>query len=34
MQAALRADLHFASAGRLEWAPHLRMERRLVLTRP
>jgi hypothetical protein len=23
-----------ASAGRLEWAPHLRMERRLFLTRP
>jgi uncharacterized protein len=34
-QAALRAYLHFASASRLEWAPHLRMERRLfLLTRP
>jgi uncharacterized protein YcaQ len=34
MQAALRAYLHLASAGRLEWGPHLRMERRLFLTRP
>jgi uncharacterized protein len=29
MQAALRAYLHFAGASRLEWAPHLRMERQL-----
>ena len=34
MQTALRAYLHFASASRLEWAPRLRMERRLFLTRP
>ena len=34
MQAALRAYLHFASASRLEWPPHLRMERRLFLMRP
>ena len=31
MQAALGAYLHFASASRLEWAPHLGMERRLFL---
>ncbi len=29
MRAALRAYLHFADASRLEWAPHLGMERRL-----
>jgi uncharacterized protein YcaQ len=34
MQAALRAYLQFASASRLEWAPHLSMERRLLRTRP
>ena len=34
MQAALRAYLQFASASRLEWAPHLRIERRLFLTQP
>ena len=34
MHAALRAYLQFASASRLEWAPHLRIERRLLLTRP
>ena len=34
MRAALRAYLQFASASRLEWAPHLRIERRLFLTRP
>jgi uncharacterized protein YcaQ len=34
MDAALRAYLHFARASRLEWAPHLSMERRLFLTRP
>jgi uncharacterized protein len=34
MRAALRAYLQFASASRLEWAPHLRIERRLLLTRP
>jgi uncharacterized protein YcaQ len=34
MRTALRAYLHFAGASRLEWAPHLRMERRLFLTRP
>jgi uncharacterized protein len=32
MQDALRAYLHFAGASRLEWAPHLRTERRLFLT--
>jgi uncharacterized protein len=31
---ALRAYLHFAGASKLEWAPHLRTERRLFLTRP
>jgi hypothetical protein len=34
MQAALRAYLLFASASRLEWAPHLGMERRTLRTRP
>ena len=34
MQATLRAYLQFASASRLEWAPHLSMERRLLRTRP
>jgi uncharacterized protein len=34
MRAALRAYLHFASAGRLEWAPHLSTERRLFPNRP
>jgi uncharacterized protein len=34
MRAALRAYLHFASASRLEWAPHLAVERRLFLPRP
>jgi uncharacterized protein len=33
-RAALRAYRHFAGAGRLEWAPHLRAERRLFPTRP
>ena len=34
MRAALRAYLHFAGASRLEWAPHLGVERRLFLARP
>jgi uncharacterized protein YcaQ len=34
MRAALRAYLRFAGASRLEWAPHLGMERRLFRTRP
>ena len=34
MRAALRAYLRFAAAGRLEWAPHLRKEKRLFLVRP
>src|ERR671930_1204353 len=34
MRAALRAYLHFAGVSRLEWAPHLGMERRLFRTRP
>jgi uncharacterized protein len=34
MQAALRAYLRFAGTSRLQWAPHLGMERRLLLTRP
>ena len=34
MHAALRAYLRFASARRLDWAPHLSMERRLFPTRP
>ena len=34
MRGALRAYLRFAEAGRLEWAPHLGAEKRLLLTRP
>ena len=34
MRDALRAYLRFAGASRLEWAPHLGMEKRLFLTRP
>jgi uncharacterized protein YcaQ len=34
MRDALRAYLHFAAARRLEWAPDLRSEKRLFLTRP
>jgi uncharacterized protein YcaQ len=34
MRDALRAYLRFAAAGRLEWAAHLRTEKRLFLTRP
>jgi uncharacterized protein len=34
MRDALRAYLHFGGATRLEWAPHLALERRLFLTRP
>jgi hypothetical protein len=34
MRAALRAYLRFASATRLEWAPHLGKEKRMFLTRP
>jgi uncharacterized protein len=34
MPAAVRAYLQFASASRLEWAPHLGDERRLFRTRP
>jgi uncharacterized protein len=34
MRDALRAYLGFASATRLEWAPHLAAEKRLFLTRP
>jgi uncharacterized protein len=34
MRDALRAYLHFAGATRIEWAPHLALERRLFLTRP
>jgi uncharacterized protein len=34
MRDALRAYLQFGGAIRLEWAPHLTMERRLFLTRP
>jgi uncharacterized protein YcaQ len=34
MRAALRAYLRFAAANRLEWAPDLRTEKRLFLTRP
>jgi uncharacterized protein YcaQ len=34
MRDALRAYLRFAGASRLEWAPHLAMERRLFRTRP
>jgi len=34
MRDALRAYLSFGGANRLEWAPHLRTEKRLFLTRP
>jgi hypothetical protein len=34
MRDALRAYLRFAGASRLEWASHLRTEKRLFLTRP
>jgi len=34
MRNALRAYLRFGGATRLEWAPHLALERRLFLTRP
>jgi uncharacterized protein YcaQ len=34
MRAALGAYLRFAGASRLEWAPHLSKERRLLPTRP
>jgi uncharacterized protein YcaQ len=34
MRDALRAYLRFASADRLDWAPHLATEKRLFLTRP
>ena len=34
MRDALRAYLRFGGATRLEWAPHLALERRLFLTRP
>ena len=34
MRDALRAYIHFGGANRLEWAPHLRAEKRLFLTRP
>jgi uncharacterized protein YcaQ len=34
MRDALRAFLGFAGASRLEWAPHLGVEKRLFLTRP
>jgi uncharacterized protein YcaQ len=34
MRDALRAYLRFGAASRLEWAPHLRTEKRLFLTRP
>ena len=34
MRDALRAYLRFAGASRLEWAPHLGTEKRLLLTRP
>jgi len=34
MREALRAYLRFAGADRLEWASHLRSERRLFPTRP
>jgi uncharacterized protein len=34
MRDALRAYLRFAAASRVEWAPHLRTEKRLFLTRP
>jgi uncharacterized protein YcaQ len=34
MRHALRAYRHFARASRVEWAPHLAAERRLLTTRP
>jgi hypothetical protein len=34
MREALRAYLRFAEADRLEWAPHLAIEKRLFLARP
>jgi uncharacterized protein len=34
MREALRAYLHFAGAGRIEWAPQLGTEKRLFLTHP
>jgi uncharacterized protein YcaQ len=34
MREALREYLRFGGASRLEWAPHLRAEKRLFLTRP
>jgi hypothetical protein len=34
MRDALRAYLRFARARRLEWAPDLRAEKRLFLSRP
>jgi uncharacterized protein YcaQ len=34
MRDALRAYLRFASADRIDWAPHLATEKRLFLTRP
>ena len=34
MRDALRAYLRFAGADRLEWAPHLRAEKRLFTTTP
>ena len=34
MRDALRAYMHFGGASRLEWASHLRTEKRLFLTRP
>jgi uncharacterized protein len=34
MRDALRAYMRFAAASRLEWAPNLRTEKRLFLTRP
>jgi uncharacterized protein YcaQ len=34
MRDSLRAYLRFASADRLDWAPHLATEKRLFLTRP
>jgi uncharacterized protein YcaQ len=34
MRSALRAYLGFAGASRLQWAPNLGKEKRLLLTRP
>ena len=34
MRDALRAYLRFAGVNRLEWAPHLAREKRLLTTRP